>query len=198
MVKDPYPVPGWLFVGCVLLLVPGATGCTDSSWTTKPAQPGFTLTANPASLEIPAGGSGYAVVSVNRVNGFTGAVNLSMAGLPAGVVTSGTIADTATTGYLTIAVDPSVTPQSWSSLTLGGQAGTLTSSAPFTLTVEPALPASGFSPNLTNATGGQQSGGTLTNTFLFMQPAAQTPQASASGTFLNQEGFLLDPLPYAP
>ena len=182
------------------MLLAGALGCVSGERASiqAPPPPSFTLTANPGNLQIPAGGSGYALVSVNRANGFTGAVALAVAGLPVGAAASGTIPDTATTGYLTVAVDGSVSPQAYGSLTLDRQAGALAGTAPFALTVMAPLPLPGFSPNLVNAPGGEQNGGSLSNTFLFMEPVAQTLQASGSGVLVNQEGFLPDAEPALP
>src|ERR1700686_1410869 len=65
---------------CLLLL----GSCGGGS---MPAAAGdFTLTATPASLSLVPGGAGQQI-SVNAVpaNGFMGTVNVSIAGLPAGV-----------------------------------------------------------------------------------------------------------------
>ena len=86
----------------MLLLIPAMNGCSSSTG----GRPAYTLSASPGSLQVPAGGSGYAVVSVVRTYGFAGAVTLSIPELPAGVVASGEIPATETTGYLTIAAAP--------------------------------------------------------------------------------------------
>ncbi len=176
------------------------TGCTiwESRSGTPPPSPAFTIAATPGSLQIPAGGSGYAVVAVTRGNGFSGAVTLSIPGLPEGVVASGSIPDSATTGYLMVAVDADVSPQTWNNLVLDGRAGALTNATGFQLTVAAPLPAMSFPVDLVNAGGGLQTGGTWSNTALIMEPLAHVLETNVSGTLDNQTGFLLDPNPSQP
>jgi pseudomonalisin len=54
-------------------------------WDDAAGSPGLTLTANPASIAVPAGAAQAVVVQVKVVNGFNAAVALSATGLPAGV-----------------------------------------------------------------------------------------------------------------
>src|ERR1700739_2259034 len=71
---------GWIGFLCLLLLA----SCGGS--TTAPAAGDFPLTATPASVPLVLGGVGQQI-SVNAVpaNGFTGIVNVAIAGLPNGV-----------------------------------------------------------------------------------------------------------------
>jgi outer membrane protein assembly factor BamB len=103
----------------------------------------FSLTVSPASLTLTAGGAGQsASVTVNALNGFTGTVDLSLAGLPSGVTASPsaptltpgtaqkitfTASSTAATGAVTI--------------TLTGASGSLSHTASLNLTVNAAAPA---------------------------------------------------------
>jgi hypothetical protein len=199
MVQPSPPIgrnrPGlWIAAGCALLL----TGCGNWDGASTPKPPSFTLAASPGSLQIPAGGSGYAVVSVVRRDGFTGPVALSVPGLPAGVVASGEILGSASTGYLTVAVDGGVSPQTWASLALDGQGATASAATPLALTVAPPLPATTLSPNLVNAPGGQQSGGQVQNTSIFQEPVTHDMGANPSGSTDNWPGFYPDADPYIP
>lgn len=189
----------WLMAGGGLLAL-GATGCAyyDGGATARSGAQGFTVAVSPASLEVPAGGSGYAVVTVVRNSGFAGAVALSVAGLPAGVVVDGTIPAGATTGYLTATVDGSVSPRIWPSLTLEGQSGALASTAAFALTVQAPLAAMAYPVDRVNAGGGFASGGTWRNTAVCMEPVAHASGTSGSGAFVNQSGFLPDADPSQP
>jgi hypothetical protein len=178
----------------------GAIGCT--SWggqvTIPTAATGFTLSASPTSLQIPAGGSGYAQVSVSRACDCTGAINLGMAGLPEGVVASGTISAGAGSGVLTIMVDPSVSPQALGSLVLDGRCGTVKEESGFALTVAAALPAPQLSPSQVMEPGGLQTGAAWFNTGQAMEPVAHDPASNRSGTLQNRAGFLPTPTPSTP
>jgi len=181
-----------------LLLTVGATGCVAWNGGSTPKPPSFSVTASPSTLDIPAGGSGYSVVSITRRDGFTGAVTFAVTGLPAGVVASGSIPADASTGYLTVSVDPEVTPQSWSTLAVDGKAGSLDFGTSFSLTVLAPLPESTLPPSLVSAPGGYQSGGTLTNFGVFMEPVAQVLASNPGGNLQNEAGFLPDADPALP
>ncbi len=85
------------------------------------ATPDFTLSASPASLAINRGASGTIAIAITRTGGFTGAVDLSASGLPAGVTASfNPDPATGNSSVLTLAVS--------STATLGGAAITVTGS----------------------------------------------------------------------
>lgn len=72
--------------------------------------PDFTITVNPTSLSIQRGGTGSATITVTPINGFTGTVNVSCAGVPANTAcrlapAAITVTSGAATGSLTIATD---------------------------------------------------------------------------------------------
>jgi len=194
--RSPSRLFAWHLAGCGLLAL-GATGCGGLDSKALAGKQAFTVAVSPASLEVPAGGSGYAVVTVVRNGGFTGAVTLSMTGLPAGVGVDGAVPAGAGSGYLTMTADPSVTPQTWSSLTLTGQSGALASTAAFALTVQAPLAPSTYPMDRVDASGGTSAGGPWRNTAVFMEPVAQV-QNTGSGAFVNQAGFLPDATPSQP
>ncbi len=105
--------------------------------------PDFSLTVNPASLTLTAGGAGQpASVTANALNGFTGSVNLSVSGLPTGV-TSSPSAPTLTPGTaqsLTFTAASNAAAGT-ATITLTGTSGTLTHTATLKLTVNAAAAA---------------------------------------------------------
>ncbi len=62
-----------------------ASACLSATPTSGPATPDFSVACTPASLTIAAGASATSTCSVSSTNGFSSAVALSCAGLPAGV-----------------------------------------------------------------------------------------------------------------
>lgn len=145
---------------------------------------------SPASLQIPAGGSGFVTVTLSRLNGFAAPVALSGAGLPAGVVASGTIPSGSSTLQLPVAVDSGVAVTSYTGISLQGLSGNLTHSASLALTVAPALPASHLRDDLVQASGGRQTGGTLENHAVAREGMAVQAIKDASGTTGVRHGFL--------
>ncbi len=152
-------------VGTATLTLQGTSGMLShnaefSLGVTPPAAtPGFTLSATPASLTLQAGGAGgQLMVSASAVNGFSGSVNVTMTGLPAGV----------TATPLSFALAPGNPPQTVtlsasSTATVGniklvfvGTAGALTNTAPVSLnvTAAPDFSISATPANLTLAAGG--------------------------------------------
>jgi subtilase family serine protease len=96
--------------------------------------PTFTLTPSPAALGISQGSSGTSTVTVTPEYGFTGAVNLSISGLPTGVTASFSPTSTSTTSTLAINAGSSVADGTYS-LIITGISGSLTVTTPLVLTV---------------------------------------------------------------
>ncbi|HZU29236.1 MAG TPA: protease pro-enzyme activation domain-containing protein [Bryobacteraceae bacterium] len=120
--------------------------------------PGFTLSASPAALSVTAGASAATTITTNPQNGFSGSVDLSASGLPAGVTASFSPASAQSASTLTISASGSAATGT-ATVTISGVSGTLTSSIRLTLTVAGA-------PAFT----------------LAAQPSALTVAPSASGT----------------
>jgi uncharacterized membrane protein len=96
--------------------------------------PNFNLAASPATLGINQGASGTSTISVLPLYGFTGAVNLSVSGLPAGVTAS--FSPVSTTGTSTLTVTASSTATSGNStLTITGTSGNLTATTTVSLSI---------------------------------------------------------------
>jgi hypothetical protein len=99
-----------------------------------PAVPDFSLSASPASLSLRRSASGASTITVNPVNGFSGSVDLSIAGLPAGVTASFNPSTTTTTSTLTITASSTVKTGA-ATLTVTGVSGALTHTTTIALTI---------------------------------------------------------------
>lgn len=167
-----------IWIGAGLLLLPSCHGGSGGS---PPTQPDFALSATPASLSIPAGGGGFVTVTATRSNGFAEAIQVSLAGAPAGVAGSATLPAGSGSLQLSILVARSLAPQVLANLSLTGTSGSLARSTPFALTIAAALPAGSISPDSVQASGGPQQGGGLSNTAIAGEPvAASTTQAGGT------------------
>lgn len=110
-----------------------------------PADPSFTLSANPASLTVTQGASGTATVSVAPAGGFNGPVALSATGVPAGV--TATFNPASTTSSTTLTLSASATASTGTSVfTITGTSGALSASTALTLTVNAASNGGGTGP----------------------------------------------------
>ena len=97
--------------------------------------PDFALTASPASVSADQGTTANYTATVTPQNGFTGTVNLSISGLPAGATATFTPASL-TSGNSALAISVgSTTPAGTYPLTITGTSGTLTHTANVTLVV---------------------------------------------------------------
>ena len=96
--------------------------------------PSFLLSASPSILGVNQGGSGTSTITVTPQYGFTGAVNLSVSGLPSGVTASFSPALTTGTSTLTLTAS-STTSGGTSTLTITGTSGILTQTSTLTLTI---------------------------------------------------------------
>lgn len=108
----------------VNLTVSAATGTPD-----------FALSVSPSTVTLPRSARRTATVTITRTGGFTGSVRLSLSGVPSGVFAfvspSTTTGSSATISFFTFS---RVAPGSYS-VTVRGTSGTLTHTAPVTLTV---------------------------------------------------------------
>ena len=101
--------------------------------TVNPA-PSFTLGASPASLTVVQGTSGTDILTVTKLNGFTGSVTLAASGLPSGVTASFGTNPTTGTSVLTLKASGSATLGS-TTVTITGTSGKLTASTTIVLTI---------------------------------------------------------------
>jgi hypothetical protein len=125
--------------GSFVLTITGTSGAIASTTNVTlnvTGPPSFVLSATPSSQTVnPGGGTSYSV-STSAMNGFTGAINLSVSGLPANA--TGTFNPTSvsvgSSSTLTITT-ASTTPTGSSTLTIKGTSSSLTSTTSTTLNV---------------------------------------------------------------
>jgi hypothetical protein len=99
--------------------------------------PGFTLSANPASLSVAQGGNNTSTITVNPTGGFTGNVNLAVTStLPSGVTASFNPTSTTSTSTLTLTASGSATTGP-TTVTITGISGALVETTTVALTVTP-------------------------------------------------------------
>jgi hypothetical protein len=116
----------------------GFTSFTASDGTTAPT-PNFTISMAPTSVAATAGSIASYTVSVTPAGGFTGAVGLSVSGLPSGTTASFNPTSITTSGSSVLTLGTAVsTPATSFPLTITGTGGGLTRTATATLTVSAA------------------------------------------------------------
>jgi|GEM_PF-190453 len=158
-------VSGTATVGPATITVTGISGSLTHATTialTVVAAPDYSLSASPNTASVVQGTSGTSTITVTGINSFTGSVNLSASGLPAGVTASFSPASTTNSSILTLtatttaAVGPAT-------ITITGASGSLTHTTTVTLTITPA-PDYSLSASLNNITVVQ--GATATSTII--------------------------------
>jgi uncharacterized membrane protein len=98
------------------------------------AAPTFSLAASPATLSVGQGMSATSTVTVTPLNGFTGAVSLSIAGLPTGVTAVFNPASTKSTSTLTLTAAASA-PLATEAATITGTYGSISARPTLNVTV---------------------------------------------------------------
>jgi hypothetical protein len=97
--------------------------------------PNFTLKASPSTLTVRVGRTGSYTVTIGKVNGFAGAVDLGVTGLPAGATAS--FSPNPATSTSTLTITPALTAtQGTFPLTITGTSGSLTHSVNVTLKLQ--------------------------------------------------------------
>jgi len=128
------------------------------------ATPDFALSAAPATVSVARGATATSTITVSSLNGFTGAVALSAAGLPAGVTASFGAVSAAGTSTLTLtASSTAAATTSPASVTVTGTSGTLTHTAALSVSVT-VPPAPDFSLAASPTTVSVARGATATST----------------------------------
>jgi hypothetical protein len=121
--------------GTYTLTITGTSGSLTHSTTVSlvvnpAATPNFSISGSPSSQTVTAGQNTTYSVTVGALNGFTGAVTLSVSGLPTGASGSFTPTSVDGSGTSTLAVSTaSSTPAGTYTVTITGTSGTLTHSA---------------------------------------------------------------------
>jgi hypothetical protein len=142
---------------------------------------GFSLTASPASLTVTQGSSGSSTITVNPINGFTGAVSLAASGMPAGVTASFNPASTTSTSTLTLTASGTATTGT-ATVTVTGTSGATSHTTTITLTVNaPAQPNFTLSASPSSLSVTQGNSGSSTVTVNPVNGFTGTVSLSASG-----------------
>lgn len=105
-----------------------------NSLTSTSNAPGFSLSASASTLTVAPGASASSTITISPQEGFSGAVNLSVSGLPVGVTATFSPASATTSSILTLVAGGSAAG-STSTLTITGSSGSLTSTARIALTI---------------------------------------------------------------
>lgn len=103
---------------------------------TGPAQPGFSLSANPTSVSVTQGSTGTSTITITPEGGFSGSVTLSASGLPSGVTASFSPNPATSTSTLTLSATSTATAGTVT-VTISGVSGSTTGSTTISLTVNP-------------------------------------------------------------
>jgi hypothetical protein len=145
----------WQLVFFLLSLVVVAhvtVGCGTTSGTT--ANPDFSLTATGTSITVTAGGTAQTVsVSAAALNGFSGTIQVTASGIPAGVTaTPATFTLTPGTPQTVSFSATATATASTATVQFSGTAASLTHTAPVTLTVQAAVATPDFSLTVTGTT----------------------------------------------
>lgn len=183
-------------LGLALALSLACGGGGGGGATPPPAPPTFDLQVSPASLQVPAGGSGYVTVSVSRLNGFRGDVEVAATGWPTGSSATVLVPAGATSATLPIVVAEGVSPATFPTLQLVGQGSGVTRAVGFALTVAAPLPPPPLREDAVQAGGGRQAAGALMNQALVQEPLRAA--TATAGTTQVRHGFLPSGSPAKP
>jgi subtilase family serine protease len=124
-------------VGPATVTITGTSGAISAQATvalTVAAAPGFKLSSSATNVNVGAGGSGTAPITVTPQTGFTGTVALTATGLPTGVTAVFSPASTTANSTLTLTAAAG-TLAKVSQITVNGTSGSLTSAVTLTVTV---------------------------------------------------------------
>jgi hypothetical protein len=111
-----------------------AVACGGGGGGSTAPQPALSLSVTPATLTVIQGLSGTVQVTVERPNGESGALALTLSGQPSGATGTGSIAAGSTVGTLALAVSSGTVPATYP-VTLGASDGSVTGTTAFTLVV---------------------------------------------------------------
>lgn len=151
----------------ILMTSCGSAG-SQSNFHTPP--PGFVLSSSPANVILQQGATGSAAIVITRTGGFTGSVNLSVSGVPAGVMTQINPATTASQSTLSFAISNSAATGT-SQITLTGTSSSVEVAVPVNLTLLAAPPP-----------------GSLPTTFFVLNNVDPTDDPTADGMFYGAVG----------
>jgi hypothetical protein len=146
-------------VSMKVTLTAGNSAVVSGIFFSPPATPDFSLSVTPAKQVVSQGGSTTYTVAVAPLVGFTGTVNLSAGGLPAGATASFNPATVTGSGSSVMTVTTTgATPGGSSTVTVTGTSGSLSHNATTTLVVTVTVPAGALFVRTDNTTQGTWKG----------------------------------------
>ena len=122
--------------GTSTVTITGTSGTTTASTTITVTvnTPSFTVVPAPGSITVLPGGSENSSVAVSPLNGFSGSVSFSIAGLPSGIAASWNPTSSATGSVLTLTAASSAQPGT-AKATITGTSGALVASTQLPVTI---------------------------------------------------------------
>ena len=184
---------GTVLLAAGLPLLVDQLACHGGSSSQAAPGPDFTLSLAAGNVYALPGSSASVTVVAGRANGESGAITLSVDGLPNGVTAAGSIPAGATAGQLTFSLTSSVAAQAFPGLVVKGTDGARSHGAATTLSLSvlPVQTVAGTGSDLVQASGGAQSGTGTQNAVLLGEPFAVG--AASSGAVENRTGFTPPP-----
>ncbi len=150
--------------------------------TDVPPTPDFSLSANPANVNVIRGATANSAITITRVGGFTGSVSLSASGLPAGVTASFNPASTTGTSSAVTFTALSTATTGVFPVTVTGASGALSHTTTINLTVvAPPTPDFSLSANPASLTINRGASGVVTITITRTGGFTGAVSLSASG-----------------
>jgi poly(beta-D-mannuronate) lyase len=123
--------------GNYTLTITGAGSAGTHSTTVTLVVTDFSISASPSSLAVTAGSGTTSTITIGALNGFSGNVALSTAGLPSGVAASLNPTSVAGSGSSTLTISTTASAAS-GTITITGTSGSLSHSTTLQITVNPA------------------------------------------------------------
>ena len=185
-----------LLPGVLLLCTLGCTFGRSEDCNCTPASADFSISLSAPVLTIPAGGGGDELITALRLNGFQGAISLSMPSAPTGLSgLGGPIAAGAANAHMPLSVAPTMLPQRINGLVVQGTSGGLTRSCTFDLIITAPLPPSAIRGDLAQASGATQQAGALVNVAVALEPVTATTARDATASTEVRHAFTPSPNP---
>jgi len=131
-----------LFFGALLIFAEGCGGGGGGGTQSPPPQPDFSIALSSSSVSLTQGNSSSPVtISINALNGFTGAVQITLSGIPSSVTSSPASPLSIPAGQSASVIFGAAanSPTGQFNLTAKGTSGSLSHSAPLSLSIQASI-----------------------------------------------------------